>query len=85
MEQMANILAMSTRTLRRRLQQEDTTYQPLISAYRINMAKHYLLETDMSASGIAELVGYANAPNFYRAFVMEVGVTPREFRFGDTV
>lgn len=80
MDEMASILCMSSRTLRRRLQTEGVTYQKLISDYRINMAKHYLTETSMSANGIAELIGYASAPNFYRAFAKETGTTPQEFR-----
>lgn len=80
MEQMADTLCMSSRTLRRRLQAEGVTYQKLVSDYRINMAKHYLQETSMPANGIAELIGYANAPNFYRAFFKETGQTPQEYR-----
>lgn len=80
MEQMAATLCMSSRTLRRRLQAEGVTYQQLVSDYRINMAKHYLQETSIPANGIAELIGYANAPNFYRAFLKETGRTPQEYR-----
>jgi AraC-like DNA-binding protein len=43
-------------------------------------ARELLLKTGKTVSEIAEDVGYANAPYFYRQFRAHHGVTPAEYR-----
>ncbi|MDF2959617.1 MAG: transcriptional regulator, AraC family [Paenibacillus sp.] len=48
--------------------------------YRMNLAKKWLLETDMKVSEIAERVGYSSPQNFIRYFRKMEGVTPGQYR-----
>jgi AraC-like DNA-binding protein len=80
MEKVAQQLGMTSRTLRRHLQQEETTYQEIVIRHRIAMAKRYLMETSLPADEIADLVGYADPTNFYRMFRREEGLTPSRYR-----
>ena len=80
MEEVACALHVSSRTLRRRLEAEGTTYQQLVIDFRIAMAQQYLQSTALPANEIAALVGYADTANFYRTFRSAVGMTPAAWR-----
>jgi AraC-like DNA-binding protein len=80
MDAMAKYMHVGTRTLRRQLKSEGTTYQDIIRDFRIAMAKHYLEETTLPVSEVAALVGYADATNLYRVFQQLTGCTPRQYR-----
>ena len=79
-ENVAGELNMSTRTLRRRLQDEDTTFQVLSDDVRARLAKDYLRTTRLSIQEIGELIGFGEATNFRRAFVRWTSVSPHQFR-----
>ena len=72
----AHDLAMSTRTLQRRLRDEGTTFQGVLNYTRESLARHYLAESDMPAGEIAFLLGYEDTRSFYRAFRAWTGKTP---------
>ena len=78
--QIAAEFFMSERTLRRRLLAEDTSYQQLVAAWRLQMAQHYLKNTSLPVQQIAFLLGYADAANFGRAFRLRCKISPRQFR-----
>jgi AraC-like DNA-binding protein len=80
MEEMAKRLLIGTRTLRRRLKEEDTSYQEVVSEFRVAMAKRYLSETSLPANEVAALVGYSDPANLYRIFQRETGQTPLQYR-----
>lgn len=80
MEDVARQLNMTSRTLRRHLQKENTRFQDVVVSHRIAMARRYLQETSLPAFEIANLVGYADPANFYRTFRGLEGVTPQDFR-----
>jgi len=48
--------------------------------YRMNMAKTWLLDSNMKISEIAEKIGYSSPQNFIRNFRKTEGVTPGQFR-----
>jgi AraC-like DNA-binding protein len=73
---MAERLAMSERTLRRRLADAGTSYQGVLDDVRRGLAEDYLRSTALSVQEIAELLGYSEATNFCRAFVKWTGATP---------
>ena len=79
-EQVASEFAMSSRTLRRRLADEKTSYQQLVEHWRQHMACHYLTNTRLAVQQIAYLLGYADPANFGRAFRRQQGVTPQQYR-----
>lgn len=80
MQQVADSLQMSVRTLRRRLAQEDTVFETLADDARRVLAEALLQTTDMRIEDIAERLGYAEPSCFSRAFKRWSGLSPRHFR-----
>jgi AraC-like DNA-binding protein len=80
MDEMARSLHIGTRTLRRRLKAENTSYQEVVLEFRLAMAKRYLRETSLPANEVAALVGYSDPANLYRTFQRETGQTPMQYR-----
>lgn len=80
MADVASKLAMSSRTLHRRLKDEDTTFQRVLDELREELARHYLSVSDYSSTEIAFLLGYEETNSFYRAFRAWTGNTPEEIR-----
>lgn len=80
MKSLAPKLGISSRTLQRKLQNEGTTYQELLDATRKRLCLGYMHAPKRSLEEIAALLGYANMPNFHRAFKRWFGVPPAKFR-----
>lgn len=79
-QQLCEELAMSERTLRRRLADENTSFQALLNETRRQLAERYLLETQHSVYEIAWLLGYQDPSNFGNAFKRWHGMAPSDFR-----
>ena len=79
-ESVAAELAMTSRTLRRRLADEKTTFQDLLREIRTQFAITYLRETEMKIEDIADRVGFSDAANFRHAFRRWTNKSPSEFR-----
>ncbi len=80
MADVAGELAMSTRTLHRRLAGEETTFQRILDRTREDLARHYLANPSLSAAEISFLLGYEETSSFYRAFNHWTGETPERVR-----
>lgn len=80
MASVASKLAMSSRTLHRRLKDENTSFQSILDEVREELARHYLAASDYSTDEIAFLLGYEEANSFYRAFRTWTGQTPDTLR-----
>lgn len=79
-EQIADQLNLSSRTLKRRLSEAGTSYQHLKDSERFRKAIA-LLETGRdSLEVIADTLGYSDASNFSKAFKNWSGVMPGEYR-----
>jgi AraC-like DNA-binding protein len=76
----AEDLAMTSRTLQRKLSQEGVRYQQLLDEVRQQMAEDYLRNTDMAIPDIALRLGYSETTSFHRKFKAVTGKTPGEFR-----
>jgi AraC-like DNA-binding protein len=76
----AKKLAMSERTLQRRLRDEGTSFAQLLDGVRRELAELYLSEPRVPAHDVAFLIGYSEPSAFYRAFRRWTGRTPQEFR-----
>ena len=76
----AEKLKTSERTLRRRLSEENTSYQAILDEVRLELAREYLLETALPLHEIAALLGFSEPGNFTHTFKRWVGVTPNIFR-----
>lgn len=80
----AHHLATSSRTLQRRLNQEETTFQLLLATSREQLAHHYLNDQDLPEPQIAFLLGYEDPASFRRAFRDWTGATPRQTKRAKT-
>ena len=79
-DSVARKLGTSKRTLQRKLQEEDTSFQKQLNHTRQLLAKAYLANTDMSAEDIAFLLGYQEIGSFLRAFAAWTGTTVSSYR-----
>ena len=64
----ADKLAMSVATLRRRLESEGTTFAEVLDALRYELAKTYLLDSGVTTSDVAFLLGFRQTSSFFKAF-----------------
>ena len=80
MTNIASELAISSRTLQRRLHQEGTTFQEVLDELREELARHYLSATEYSSAEISFLLGYEEPNSFFRAFRTWTGETPEIVR-----
>lgn len=82
MDDVAAHLAVSTRTLQRRLREEGTNFQAELDSVREELARNYLGKSDYSSGQIAFLLGYQDPNSFFRAFRGWTGQTPEVVRAG---
>ena len=76
----ADLTAMSNRTLTRRLSETGVTYRDLIKKTQESIAKDMLRNTMQSVGEIAFLTGFSDQSAFNRAFKKWTNQTPSEFR-----
>lgn len=79
-EDVAEKLGISKRTLQRKLNEEDTSFQKQLNGVRELLAKHYIKNTDMSTDDIAFLLGYQELNSFLRAFNTWTGISVSEYK-----
>ena len=79
-EDVANALGISKRSLQRKLKDEDTTFQKQLNHTRELLAKNYLQNTKLSSEDIAYLLGYQDLNSFFRAFSLWTGKTVTEYK-----
>lgn len=79
-ELIAENLCMTSRTLRRRLEAEGTSYSELLASVRQALAIDYLSTTQLSVEDVATTVGFSDAVGFRHAFKRWTGKTPNEYR-----
>ena len=78
--EVAKELGMSSRTLQRRITEEDSSFRQLLSDARRELARLYLQHPSLGLSETASLLGYEDPNSFLRAFRVWEGVTPTEWR-----
>lgn len=82
MDVAARKLSIHPRTLRRRLEEQGTTYREIVADIRKALAIDYLEKTNLTTDEIAARLGYSDAANFRNAFARWTGKTTRVFRGG---
>tara|TARA_B110000503_G_scaffold85816_1_gene130694 strand:+ start:22149 stop:23144 length:996 start_codon:yes stop_codon:yes gene_type:complete len=82
MPQIAAMLNLSPRTYRRRLDEEQLSFQRLLDQVRAEHATRHLQNKRVPLSSIAYMVGFSDASNFRRAYLKWTGKTPRDVRRG---
>lgn len=80
MEDVALGLGMTSRTLRRKLTDEGTSFQALLAQVREALARDYLVSSHLSVEDIANTLGFSDATAFRHAFKRWTGGTPLDFR-----
>ena len=80
LEAVAKQLAMSPRTLQRRLQEHGLRYADLLDTTRASAAKSYLSDRQVSIAEVAYLLGFAEQSSFNHAFKRWTGQAPTEYR-----
>jgi AraC-like DNA-binding protein len=79
-ETIAGNLAMSARTLSRRLADEGTSFDEVVDQLRRSLALEYIKEPGVSLSQIAWLLGYEGSTSFNHAFRRWTGRSPSAAR-----
>lgn len=79
-DRIAERLAISPRTLRRRLADEGYSFQEAKNLAKEKHAKYFLSHTGLTLSEIAFKLGYSELSAFSRAFRAWTGTTPQNYR-----
>jgi AraC-like DNA-binding protein len=79
-EDIADALHVSSRTLQRRLQEAGSSFQRVLEDARHQLARHYLNNPVLELNEAAYLLGYEDGNSFVRAFRTWEGVPPARWR-----
>ncbi|MEQ8366797.1 MAG: AraC family transcriptional regulator ligand-binding domain-containing protein [Roseicyclus sp.] len=79
-DDVAGELAVSRRSLQRRLSEEGTTWLGVLNSARMRLAQHYLKNTNLNAAEVSFLLGFEDPNSFFRAFRRWTGATPEAWR-----
>jgi AraC-like DNA-binding protein len=80
LEEVAERMHVSVRTLKRRLTERGTTFSALLDQVRRERATLLLRAGELSVDEIGARLGYSDPANFARAFRRWTGSSPRAFR-----
>lgn len=80
LEDVARQLAMSPRSLRRRLEEEGSSFRTVVENERRQLAARLLEGTEMKLDEMAVHLGYGDTPSFTRAFRRWFECAPGEYR-----
>ncbi|MFW6053424.1 MAG: helix-turn-helix domain-containing protein, partial [Persicimonas sp.] len=76
----ARDLAMSPRTLHRKLQHSDRSFRDVTDEVRAQKARELLADPDYTIQQVAQALGYKQASSFHRAFKRWTNQTPGQAR-----
>jgi AraC-like DNA-binding protein len=79
-DDVADALHMSSRTVQRRLQDEGSNFQKVLEEARHQLARQYLHNSVLELNEAAYLLGFNDANSFVRAFRTWEGVPPARWR-----
>jgi AraC-like DNA-binding protein len=80
LEDVSNRLDIPIRSLRRKLQEEQTSFRDILDQLRAEVAIKYLRDTKMTIDDIARALGFGETANFRHAFRRWKQTSPLEFR-----
>ncbi|WP_390616898.1 AraC family transcriptional regulator ligand-binding domain-containing protein [Maricurvus nonylphenolicus] len=76
----AHAMGYSSRTLQRKLLNEDTNFQSLLNNVRCDQARDYLSNPYYRLTDIAAILGYSELSAFSRSFKRWFGISPQQWR-----
>ena len=79
-EDIADALHVSARTMQRRLQEEGSSFQRVLEEARHQLARDYLNNSVLELNEAAYLLGYNDSNSFVRAFRSWEGIPPARWR-----
>lgn len=79
-EDVARELAVSKRSLQRRLSEEGTNWLEVLNGSRERLARHYLGSTNLGVGEVSFLLGFEDPNSLFRAFHRWTGTTPEAWR-----
>ncbi len=79
-EEIARLLCMTDRTLQRRLQAEQASFQHLLDEVRVELAQKYLADNHYALAQVSDLLGFVDQSNFFRACKRWFGMPPGLYR-----
>ncbi len=74
------MLALSPRTLARRLREEGESFKSLLAEIRRELGEKYILDKSKSLTEISFLLGFSEASSFSRAYRGWTGQSPSDHR-----
>lgn len=78
--QVSKYLHISERTLRRRLNEQNTNFQALLDQVRYEKSQQLLQQSQVSIDEIADKLGFSEAAAFNHAFLRWSGLSPGKWR-----
>jgi AraC-like DNA-binding protein len=79
-QSIADVLGVTSRTLRRQLVSKGTSFRKVAKETRYEIARQLLTDTGMAITEIAGVLEYADASAFTRAFRRWTNVSPAAWR-----
>jgi len=79
LDNVADALNISSRTVMRKLKVEGTTYKQVLDGVHKEMVVRYLMHKNLSIDRIGYLLGYSDASSFRRGFKRWFGTTPSKY------
>jgi len=84
LDQVANALHLSPRSLQRKLKKETSaTYKDLVDQVRRKLCDRLMEDSDRTVDEVGQLIGYSDTASFIRAFKRWHGKTPRQMIVGE--
>ena len=80
LEAVADRLAMSSRTLTRKLRERGHNFKDLLAGIRRELAEKYIMDTSLTLTEISYLLGFSENSSFSRAYRGWTGMSPSAHR-----
>jgi AraC-like DNA-binding protein len=80
LEEIAAMLNISTRTLQRKLKEQNQTYQQLVEEHQVEMASQLLRQPGRRVQEVAFMLGFTSLQSFSRAFKRKTGYSPTQIK-----
>jgi AraC-like DNA-binding protein len=79
-DEVARLLGLSGRALRRELAEDGESFSSVVHATRARLAEHHLANPRYSLTDVSQLLGFAAPSAFTRWFAQRFGMTPTAWR-----